>query len=144
MTLQPAHTTGKKAVLLQHGDVCVGPAIGVDHGTVQSTTACDGDRIQINWIGGSYSIVPEDYQLWVEPLNVTRRAVVRTSQADQVRAYLPANYRVVGSVETFDGIAHVTVEGCDLHGWTLTEYVLPRLASGLHSGVEVTAEQVAS
>jgi len=53
-----------------------------------------------------------------------RRAIV-TGGADsleQVQRYMPDNYtaRVV-----------IIIEGEDDHGWTLDDYVIPRLASGL-------------
>ena len=44
---------------------------------------------------------------------------------DTVRSYLPTNYRA--SVLANDTIL---VSGIDNAGWTLTGYVLPRLASG--------------
>ena len=46
---------------------------------------------------------------------------------DQVEALLPDNYRVVG---TFDD-GTLIVLGVDVLGWTATDYVIPRLASGL-------------
>lgn len=62
-----------------------------------------------------------------------RRAIVQGRDeaeairlAKQVRNYLPANYSVVG----VHGCV-VTIEGTDDHGWTLDDYVIPRLASGL-------------
>ena len=66
-----------------------------------------------------------------------RRALIATANVERdltaVAAYLPANYRVVGA--TPDGIL---IEGEDRAGWTLDDYVLPRLASGLYHGREVT------
>jgi hypothetical protein len=65
---------------------------------------------------------------------VTRGAVVRglNINATTVAAYLPSNYRVVASDDE-----SVTIEGEDVAGWTLNDYVLPRLASGLMFGTEV-------
>jgi hypothetical protein len=53
----------------------------------------------------------------------------------EVEAYLPANYRLV----SWDPIGRVAlIEGEDRAGWTLEDYVIPRLASGLIFAVEVT------
>lgn len=66
----------------------------------------------------------------------TRRAVVKGTgiTLQSVSAYLPRNYEVMGWDET--GTA-VVIEGHDNAGWTLDDYVLPRLASGLYFGTEV-------
>ena len=61
-----------------------------------------------------------------------RTAVITTDDADRVAAFLPSNYSVVSQA---DGI--VTIAGTDNAGWTLDDYVLPRLASGLLFGIEV-------
>lgn len=53
----------------------------------------------------------------------------------EVEAYLPAAYSVFRSEEV-DGRLVVTIRGVDRLGWTLDEYVLPRLASGLMFGEE--------
>jgi hypothetical protein len=57
-------------------------------------------------------------------------AMVRRSHgkpaADEVARYLPANYKVTG-----EDAGAVVIEGTDDHGWTLDDYVIPRLASGL-------------
>jgi hypothetical protein len=57
----------------------------------------------------------------------TRTAVVRGYNIDPktIAAYLPANYKVVDS-----GDDYVLIEGEDSMGWTLDDYVIPRLASG--------------
>jgi hypothetical protein len=69
-----------------------------------------------------------------------RRAEVRTSPeaAAGVAAYLPDNYRVTGTrPDPRVGWVVVIIEGEDVAGWTLDDYVLPRLASGLYFGREV-------
>lgn len=43
-----------------------------------------------------------------------------------VAAYLPGNYKVLG-MQGDD----VMIGGVDNHGWTLDDYVIPRLASGM-------------
>lgn len=63
----------------------------------------------------------------------TRQAVVpfgMSGTVETIERYLPGNYRVVG----------VLIEGEDNCGWTLDEYVLPRLASGLYFGREIDCQ----
>ena len=60
------------------------------------------------------------------------RVAVSTGTERQVAPYLPANYSVV--VETED---RVVIAGHDNAGWTLDDYVIPRLASGLYFAEEV-------
>jgi len=79
-----------------------------------------------------------------------RRAIVRnivaTSTEDAlrvVRAYLPDNYQaVVAEVDADLSIKRprykVEIEGKDNAGWTLDDYVIPRLASGLYFAEEST------
>jgi hypothetical protein len=51
---------------------------------------------------------------------------------ERVAPYLPGNYRVVGSHH-----GRVLIAGEDTAGWTLHDYVIPRLASGLYAAVEL-------
>jgi hypothetical protein len=53
---------------------------------------------------------------------------------EQVQDYLPSNYNVVHVDPNGQGIL---IAGEDDHGWTMGEYVLPRLASGLIVANEV-------
>jgi hypothetical protein len=62
-----------------------------------------------------------------------RIAIVRTSAPTQVAAYLPSNYEVVGITPA----GHVVIAGVDKAGWTMNDYVIPRLASGMHIASEV-------
>lgn len=58
-----------------------------------------------------------------------RIAVVKLSGRDTaktVAAYMPGNYKVLG-MQGDD----VIIGGVDNHGWTLDEYVIPRLGSGM-------------
>lgn len=71
-----------------------------------------------------------------------RAAVIRSSDAQAVAAYLPANYSVVGRVVVEGNPVSVIIAGTDEAGWTLDDYVLPRLASGLHFGHEVQLGEV--
>lgn len=67
----------------------------------------------------------------------TRFALVSGARdANEVRSYLPANYRVVGETLA-DEFPVVVIAGEDTAGWTLHEYVKPRLASGLLWCVEL-------
>ena len=47
--------------------------------------------------------------------------------AQTVAAYLPANYHLAG----YQPADAVLIEGEDNAGWTLDDYVIPRLGSGL-------------
>ena len=65
---------------------------------------------------------------------MTRYAYIKNAQRsplETVQRYLPSNYtaRQIG-----EGIL---IEGVDSHGWTMVDYVIPRLASGLHWAREI-------
>jgi len=60
------------------------------------------------------------------------RYALVSADDDQVAAYLPDNYRVVGSVD-----GQTVIAGRDVAGWTLDAYVIPRLASGLYFATEI-------
>ena len=61
-----------------------------------------------------------------------RFAIVRNApNARTLWAYLPDNYVIVGSDLGEPGKPVYVIAGEDVAGWTLTEYVIPRLASGL-------------
>jgi len=65
-----------------------------------------------------------------------RRAVIRGLGHDKletIRRYLPSNYSA-----DCDG-GNIWITGTDSAGWTLEDYVIPRLASGLYRAEEVTA-----
>jgi hypothetical protein len=68
------------------------------------------------------------------PLRKGRIARTRNGNPDQITAgaYLPANYKVTGEDDKF-----VYFAGHDRAGWTLEDYVIPRLASGMHWAEEV-------
>ena len=48
----------------------------------------------------------------------------RAREVDVIRRYLPSNYIA------FTWGTGVWIEGNDVAGWTLSDYVIPRLASG--------------
>lgn len=53
---------------------------------------------------------------------------IKTNSSEQeIARYLPSNYSVLGKCA--DGFV---IAGEDVAGWSLDEYVIPRLASGLH------------
>lgn len=62
-----------------------------------------------------------------------------------IERYLPGNYRALGLVE-YEGDerlmsgAYVVISGVDDSGWTLDDYVIPRLASGLIVAQEIDSE----
>src|SRR4051812_9539886 len=64
----------------------------------------------------------------------TRHAVLRGEHdnLDKIRRYLPSNYTADS-----DG-ANVFIHGTDVMGWTMHDYVIPRLASGLYRAEEIT------
>jgi hypothetical protein len=45
-----------------------------------------------------------------------------------VRNYLPSNYHAIPTVN-----GDIAIFGEDVAGWTFDDYVVPRLASGLHT-----------
>jgi hypothetical protein len=57
---------------------------------------------------------------------------------DVASAYLPGNYKVVGELDLDEHYYTVLIEGRDSAGWTLEDYVIPRLMSGLMGCREVT------
>lgn len=65
--------------------------------------------------------------------------ITLTWDRDNPVAYMPANYEVmhIEPDETHPGWRVAVIGGRDNAGWTLTEYVLPRLASGGMSGQEI-------
>lgn len=68
--------------------------------------------------------VPEDAPMW------RSEAVGVGVTLERVAAYLPNNFRA-HEVSSLDGVTNVVVTGTDVAGWTLRDYVEPRLASGL-------------
>jgi len=68
------------------------------------------------------------------PVIGLRTAIAATGQSKKVAQYLPMNYRVLG--RTLDNNGTIII-GVDDHGWTLEDYVIPRLGSGLIACEEV-------
>jgi hypothetical protein len=65
-------------------------------------------------------------------MSTLRAARVANIAPDTLKRYLPANYVFVG-----EGPDGALLAGRDVAGWTLDDYVIPRLASGLHFAREV-------
>lgn len=61
---------------------------------------------------------------------VTRRDIT----GKQVQRYLPSNYDVIREVNENT----VEIGGVDVAGWTMDEYIIPRLQTGLFHVQEVT------
>jgi hypothetical protein len=76
-------------------------------------------------------------------MNIKRYAIITTtSERDNVAAYLPSNYEVIYREPSQVDYARehwqsVVIAGTDNAGWTLDDYVLPRLASGMFHGKEI-------
>lgn len=74
-----------------------------------------------------------------------RVAVVGGDVAASIKAYLPGNYEIVTERVVWDSPDGygVVIAGVDECGWTLDDYVIPRLASGLYFAKEVTPAEAA-
>jgi len=66
-----------------------------------------------------------------------RFAEVHSREIDRVRAYLPANYSAELYAPFFDDDPKIIIRRRDVAGWTLDDYVIPRLASGFIHAFEV-------
>jgi hypothetical protein len=64
---------------------------------------------------------------------MTRKAFITSTDVERIARFLPSNYRVLGIIG-----GRTIIVGEDSAGWTLDDYVLPRLASGLLFGKEMT------
>lgn len=61
-----------------------------------------------------------------------RYALVKNAEStERLARFLPDNYKVLDEVEGADGRMSWLIGGSDKLGWTLDDYVIPRLASGL-------------
>lgn len=69
---------------------------------------------------------------------MTRYATV-TGPLDTIRRYLPSNYAAV-RVSWYEP-DRILIIGEDHAGWTLDDYVIPRLASGLYWAREISADE---
>jgi hypothetical protein len=62
-----------------------------------------------------------------------RQAIVENGELKVIQRYLPSNY----SAEYDPVMDWIVIEGFDVAGWTLDDYVIPRLASGNYYAKEV-------
>lgn len=63
----------------------------------------------------------------------------RADDTEQIAAYLPRNYRVIGRTAIqATAQVYILIGGSDVAGWTLDDYVIPRLASGLIFAEEIS------
>lgn len=75
---------------------------------------------------------------------MSRAAIVPGHSADRIRPYMPSNYEVVdydhspGS-RNYDDRGALII-GHDDCGWTLEDYVIPRLFSGAYYGARIIGE----
>lgn len=120
-----------------------------DEGTVLvfTGTAENGDRVSFGadhrpaWALYEGVLEEGEAQAEVESYQVLRTVPLRkgriarsslSGQAETIGRYLPANYKVTDSDTDY-----VYFAGHDNAGWTMEDYVLPRLASGLIFAEEV-------
>jgi hypothetical protein len=63
---------------------------------------------------------------------------VDIGKVEQLKAYMPGNYEVLGRTPIgASNTVSVLIGGRDSCGWTLDDYVIPRLASGMYYAVEI-------
>ena len=79
-------------------------------------------------------------------LGKLRFAVIGSENYTEVARYLPMNYRIIHVIKytpAKDKTFHdrMLIAGNDNAGWTLDDYVLPRLGSGMIHGEEVSYEE---
>ena len=70
------------------------------------------------------------------PMRMARVSLRNGATRKTIEAYMPDNYSVVGEYGDC-----VLIAGHDHAGWTLDEYVIPRLASGLHFAHELATKE---
>jgi len=71
----------------------------------------------------------------VEPANKPEHyAIVRTNK--DISNYLPERYFVLGVIY-INYEPHQLINGVDFQGWSLKDYVIPRLASGMFHAEEI-------
>jgi hypothetical protein len=64
-------------------------------------------------------------------------ALVRKGRLEEVQAYLPSNYKARDC-----GEGEILISGRDSHGWTMEDYVRPRLMSGMIWAEPMTSLEV--
>lgn len=66
------------------------------------------------------------------------------AKVERVQAYLPSNYTAVAVTDRREPPLQlaVLIAGADNFGWTLDDYVIPRLASGMIYATELVQKGV--
>ena len=67
---------------------------------------------------------------------MSMRYAIVWAPPETVKVYLPSNYEVVGDLAP-DSRPMTIIAGEDRMGWTLDEYVIPRLASAPYAAIEL-------
>jgi len=99
-------------------------------------TICTADQTERR-----IALAPSRYD-WMMGGEGSRFAVIRgATSVKQAEAYLPGNYVLCESFWAADGLKApkliVIIGGKDNAGWTMDDYVVPRLASGLLWATEI-------
>lgn len=61
--------------------------------------------------------------------------MVSSTDTEVIQKYLPTGYRAYSIPQA------TLIQGVDNAGWTLDDYVIPRLASGLYFAREIDADE---
>lgn len=64
--------------------------------------------------------------------------VLNEDNLELVQRYMPSNYKAAQHVYGSGPRSLIFIYGSDSHGWTLDDYVIPRLASGGIIAKEIT------
>lgn len=72
------------------------------------------------------------------------RFAIAVGNYEDVKQYLPGNYWVVATTKNEYDETVCLIVGNDNAGWTLNDYVIPRLGSGLIFAKETTPEELAA
>lgn len=77
---------------------------------------------------------------------MTTRYALVASDRTEIEAYLPENYKVLTRERPGDADERypngvTLISGKDVAGWTLDDYVIPRLASGLYFARECDSRE---
>lgn len=72
-------------------------------------------------------------------MNARFATVLGARRREEIAAYLPEGYAVIGEGMR-DGRTFYVIGGYDNAGWTLDDYIIPRLASGLMACDEISEQ----
>jgi hypothetical protein len=65
------------------------------------------------------------------------RVAIVSGKPEKVEPYLPRNYIVLG----WSGPYSTIIGGFDDAGWTMQDYIIPRLGSGMYVCTELTTKE---